>query len=300
MFKSLTVFRIGQAWESPGADAWAEALSRFEFRACGLTERRSAGWVPPRCIEHASLVENVAGQYLMKLMVETRKLPASAVRSVVDERLDRIEAETGRRPRGKAKKELKEQVEHELLPRAFTRKAATLVWLDPQERFLIVGAASAGAVDDIVSEFSASLGERPPLAPISTKTSPAVAMSAWLAQREAPAGFTIDRDCELRQPDENKATVRYARHSLDDDDVAKHVRHGKVPVQLAMTWDGRVSFVLTDEMRIKRVKFIDLGVAADEVQARDTKEDSFDADAVLATGELSRMLTALLEALGGE
>ena len=34
---------------------------------------------------------------------------------------------------------------------------------------------------------------------------------------EGPGGFSIDRECELRSPLEEKALVRYQRHNLDSD-----------------------------------------------------------------------------------
>jgi recombination associated protein RdgC len=303
MFKSLTCLRVADAWEHPGVAALDESLSGHVFHPCGPTERLRAGWVPPRGVAHAPLAESIGGQVLMKLRVESRLLPASAVRQEVDLRLDAIEDETGRRPRGKRKKELKEQVEHELLPRAFTRQAETLVWLDPKARRLVIGTTTARLLDLVATALSEAFDGRLPMAPLHTALSPSVAMGRWLLDREAPAGFTVDQDCVLRAPDDSRATVRYARHPLDHAQVIEHVREGKLPLQLALTWGGRVSCLLTDEMRLKRLQFPDLeseaGQAGGGRRSAGGDED-FDANAALATGELTRLLDDLLEALGGE
>lgn len=299
MLKSFTLLRIQDGWKSPGAAALADTLSRGEFVPCGPSQPRSAGWVPPRGVAHAPLVEAVGGQYLMKLMMESRQLPSSVVKAQLEERLDVAEAQTGRRPRGKLKKEMKEQVEHELLPRAFTRKAGTLVWLDPKARLLVLGTTTAKVLDTVLAELGAAFEDKLPLMPLDTELSPAVAMTNWLMEQEPPAGFSLDRDCELRQPDEERATVRYARHALDAQWVADHLQQGKQPVQLGLTWASRVSFVLTDELKVKRIKFLDVDEAGSP-SAGGKPEDSFDGDAALMTGELSQMLVALLGALGGE
>jgi glucose/arabinose dehydrogenase len=88
--------------------------------------------------------------------------------------------------------------------------------------------------------------------------SAAAAMSHWLSSREAPVGFTIDRDCELKTPDDLKSTVRYARHTLEIDEVPQHIASGKVPTQLALTWHDRVSFMLTETGQVKKLKLLDV------------------------------------------
>ena len=120
-------------------------------------------------------------------------------------------------------------------------------------------------------------------------------MAHWLMTQEPPAGFTADRETELKSPDESKATVRYARHPLDIDQVREHIEHGKMPTKLAMTWDNRVSFVLTEGLQIKNIALLDA------VMDGNSKDDGgFDTDVAIATGELSRLIPDLIEALGGE
>ena len=300
MRKAFTTYRILESWQAPSFETLSEAMSRAVFRPCGPTERRTSGWVPPRGVEHGPLLETVAGQWLMTLMSESRQLPAAAVRAELDVRLDAVEAQIGRRPRGKAKREIKEQVEHELLPRAFTRKSAVTVWIDPRSRMLVLGTPSVKVADLVVAELLTVFGDHLPLAPIDTAQSPAGAMAAWLASRQAPAGFSIDLECELRQADDSRATVKYTRHTLDTDEVALHLQQGKMPAYLAMTWADRVSFVLTDDLKIKRVKFLDVESAPGTGMASDGQDDAFDANAALATGELSQLMGDLLDALGGE
>ena len=109
-------------------------------------------------------------------------------------------------------------------------------------------------------------------------------------------GFSVDRECELKSPDETKSAVRYARHALDIDEVRQHIANGKVPTQLALTWQGRVSLLLTEAMQVKKIAFLE-GVFEG---GKPAKEEAFDADAAIATGELGKLIPDLIEALGGE
>jgi recombination associated protein RdgC len=120
-------------------------------------------------------------------------------------------------------------------------------------------------------------------------------MTQWLKEQEGPEGFSIDRECELKATDESKAVVRYGRHPLDIAEVQAHIEAGKLPTNLAMTWDNRVSFVLRENLQIKKVAFLDT-----VFDGQESADSGFDADAAIATGELSRLIPALIAALGGE
>ena len=83
---------------------------------------------------------------------------------------------------------------------------------------------------------------------INTKLSPAAAMATWLSEQEAPSPFMINQDCSLKDTGHSKASVRYAKHPLDIEEVRGHIVGGKQPTQLSLTWRSRVSFALTEAM----------------------------------------------------
>jgi recombination associated protein RdgC len=295
MFKNALLYRI-DLWEPPTQDDIAQRLERGRFAECGPTQPEAAGWIEPRGEKQGALLESVAGQLILQLCNESKPVPAGVVRRQLDVRLDRIEAETGRRPKGKAKRELKEQIVHDLLPRAFPKRSSTLVWLDLSARLVLIGASSIKKADAVVTRLVELFGGLR-LSPLQTALSPATAMSAWLSDKEAPPGFSIDRECELKQPDSEKAAVRYARHTLDIDEVGAHIKLGKLPTQLAMTWNSRVSFVLTDALALKKIMLLD--VVLENAGPAGGADDGFDADVAITTGELSLLLPDLVNALGG-
>lgn len=294
MFKNVIMYRIAPGWSLTAEEVEAR-LQDNRFVECGASQEKSLGWVEPRGEAGGALVESVGGHWLLKLLTEQRVVPASAVKQRVDEIVAHIEQTTGRKPGKKEQKELKEQALHELLPRAFTRQSATRVWIAPQQRLLVVDAGSQGKADEVttllVKEF-----EGLALSLIQTAVSPAAAMTDWLGTGEAPDGFSIDRECELKTMDEMKSVVRYARHLLDTDEVRQHILvGGKVPTRLAMTWQDRVSFTLTDTLQLKKLAFQDV-----VFEDKSPDDDGFDADAAIATGELIALLPDLLAILGGE
>jgi recombination associated protein RdgC len=258
------------------------------------------GWALPRV--HAGnadeLVFTQQKQQLIALCVEQKLLPTSIVRQYAADKLVDIEAAQGYKPGRKQIKEVMEQMTLELLPRAFTKRSLTYIWIDPVNRWLVVDAASAQRADDAIEQIKRSLGDLP-LSLLKTQLAPATAMTQWLAEGEAPSGFVIDRDCELRAVAEERAAVRYVRHNLDSDDVRNHIVAGKAVTRMGLTWQDRISFVLTEQLQIKRLAFLD-SLKEDAERQAENADDLFAADFSLMSGNLAQLLADLTRALGGE
>ena len=294
MFKNAIVYRINQHPKTLGITERQEILQAHAFAPCGSTQEKSMGWVPPRGDAHGSLMENIGGQHILKLMTETKAVPAAVVKRKVEEWCAKIEKGHGRKPGKKEQRELKDEALQSLLPKAFPKQSATLVWIDPRDNRIVIDASSQAKADDAVTMLLKSF-EGLELQIINTVLAPAAGMAHWLVEKEAPNGFSIDRECELKANDESKAVVKYGRHPLDTEEVAQHILTGKMPTKLALTWDGRVSFVLTEGLQIKKIQLLD-GV----FEGGDKDEDRFDADVAIFTGEMARLLPALFAVLGGE
>jgi recombination associated protein RdgC len=291
MFKNLMIYRI---------DSWPisllgleSALYAAKFTTCGASQEKSVGWVPPRGHAHGALAEVVGGQWILKFRIETKVLPVSVVKRKVAEMVEKIDVTEGRKVGRNERKELTEEARQQLLPRAFTKVKDVQVWVEPWENLLCTDAGSAALAGEMMFLLHrASIV----VAPLSTQTSPAAAMAHWLATKEAPHGFTVDRECELKAPDESKSVVRYSRHALDTNEVVGYVEGGLQPTLVALTWRDRVSFVLTDGLQLKKIEFLDSVF----IDGQSDNEDKFDADVEIFTGEMRDLIVDLVDALGGE
>jgi len=296
LFKNLIVYRIAAGW-SAAVGQVEESLAKAAFVPCGPTQPLSLGWTAPRGSAHGPLVETVAGQWLMKLAIEQKVLPASVVKRRAEERALHIEQTTGRKPGKKQTKELRDEAMLDLLPLAFTKQAAVPVWVDVKHQLLMIDAGSVSKADQVVTLLVKSLDGLAPML-VHTAQAPAAVMAAWLLDGSAAPPFTVDRECELKSADEMKSVVRYARHPLDTDEVRQHITAGKLPTRLALTWRDRVSFVLTNALQLKKIALLD--VVMEGPGRGDKADDAFDANAAIATGELAPLIADLIDALGGE
>ena len=297
MFKNLIVYRIGPDW-SAMVEHMEEALATARFVECGATQQKSIGWIEPRGEKHGALVESIGGQRILKLQIETKAVPGSVVKRKAQEQIEHIEATTGRKPGKREIKDIREDALLALLPMAFTKQSSVWVWINLTERLLMTDAGSQAKADEVITALVSALPGLP-LTLLQTTVSPQVAMTQWLTAEspgEWPVRLSVERECELKSNDEEESVVKFTRHNLLNDEIRHHVAQGKLPVKLALSWDGRVAFVLTEALQLKKVSFLE-GVF-DGTSAG--KEDGFDADVAIATGELSKLIPDLIDALGGE
>ena len=294
-FKNLSLFRLAEPF-TLNAEALSKRLEGQAFHTCSDLETKVYGWVPP--VKNGMLAHSVSGQLLIALKMEEKILPGKVVNRFLSERITKIEEEQGRKVGRKEKKELKELVIQELRPRAFSVDRLTFAWIDPVNGWVAIDSSSSSRAEEVLELLRKSVTDPVPKIKLpATCLSAVSAMNGWIAS-EAPSGFSIDQDLELCSPEKSK--VRYTKHSLEDEEVRNHLAKGKVATKLALTWNDKVSFILTDALQVKRLVFLDILKDQSTATHSESQEEQFDADFALMCGELSQLIRDLIAALGGE
>lgn len=294
-FKNIFIYRLPTDFKIT-ATTLQEKLSLKPLVPCSGLDKQSLGWVS--CRGDDRLVHVANKHMLFALGVEQKLLPATIINRFARERVSDLEEQQGYKLGRKAVKDIKQAVTDELLPRAFALFRTTYAWLDLANGRLIIEAASSAKADELLEQLGKTV-DNFTVQLLQTELSPVAAMTDWLVAENAPAGFTIDRELELRSSDENKATVRYANHVLEGKDIIAHIEGGKRVTRLGMTWHDRISFVLNEHLQIKRLDFLEI-IKEESSKVADNDDEMFELDFTLMTGELAQMLTDLIEALGCE
>lgn len=238
-------------------------------------------------------MEVVNGQYLLRLLVEDKTVPAAVIKRRLLEMCDKIEKNSGRRPGRQYQRELKEQITQELLPQAFPRQRGFNVWIEPGNRWILVDATSPAAAGMVLTALVKAF-EGLAVSDMQTRTAPAVAMAQWLLDG-APSPWSVGMSCDLRSDDGMGSLVRHARMNVQTSDIREHLDNGMRPSQLELNWGQRVDFVLTHDLKLKGIDFMDIVFEG----GTDDLTDVFDADAAIATGELRELLQDLVQVLDG-
>ncbi|AZV93555.1 recombination-associated protein RdgC [Bordetella sp. J329] len=294
-FKNLKLYRLSANFDMSTA-ALNEALAKLAFIPGNASQPHTIGWATVR--DGGDYAHAVGDHLLLRLTAEQKLLPSKVVVQAAKERAVAFEAQQGYKPGRKQMKELKERIYDELLPRAFAVRRDTFVWIDRAGRWLGIDASSSARADEVLGLLAKSLSPFP-VEPLYVEQSPGAAMTSWLAEDEAPAGFTIDQDTRLESAGDGRAKVSYQQLAPEPEELRRHIAQGKQCSRLALTWQDRVSFVLTDGMDIRRIRPMD--VLAENAEGSLLNDDErFDSDLSLCGGEMSRMVADLIAALGGE
>jgi recombination associated protein RdgC len=299
LFRNIRIFRFTRPIEIT-AELLEEKLQADAFKPCGPQEQNRRGWCTPLGKHGEQLVHAANGDLLICLQHQEKLLPGPVVTEFVEERVEQIETEQGRKVRRKERDELKEQVLLEMLPQAFPRNRKTYGYLSAKNGYLIVDAGSTKAAEDFASTLRKSLGSLPVRPPV-VEQNPAFTFTGWINETiDLPDVAVLGADCWMADPSEDGGKVIARGLDLKADEVRNHLEAGMQVTKVALTWDDNVSFCLDETLAITRVKFGDtLKDQLDDVDADDALA-KMDAAFCLMTLELERMIPALLKALGGE
>lgn len=228
---------------------------------------------------------------------EDKVLPSSVIREIVEDRITQIEHSEGRRVARFERQNIRDEVLHDLLPKALVRAALTYAYINPEQSWFIADSASVTKAEELTSLLRSSV-DGLSIQPVSVDSQPSTVMTSWL-QGDMPKDFSLEYECELRDPGDEGAIVRCKQQDLDSIEIRAHLDAGKQVVRLAVNWDKRLSCVIGEDLTVRRLRFSDLvrDEAAD-TQAEDAAS-RFDADFAIMALELGRFLPRMLKVFGG-
>ncbi|MCL7938877.1 recombination-associated protein RdgC [Halomonas sp. ATCH28] len=298
-FKHLHLYRLHDAPELDAASL-ENALGEQAFRPLGGSEARRLGWSAPAGRAGTQLLHELQGQRLMTALRQERILPASVVREEVEERSEAIETSEGRKLRRQEKLAIKEQVYEELLPRAFVRSQEVDLWWDSRRALIAVNASSRKRAEELLDLLRETLGSLK-VTPLASQTLPMRAMTTWLGDPGSrPADLVLGDQVELKAKGDD-GVLRARQVDLDSDEIQQLLESGRQASKLALSIEGRLSFVLHDDLAIKSLRFDDALI--DEASQADDGDDALvrlETDFILMTQALAENIERLIEWLGGE
>ncbi|CVD66463.1 Recombination-associated protein rdgC [Serratia marcescens] len=291
--KNALIYRLSRNVDLSGME---EKLATFAFTPCGSQDMAKTGWVAP--IGDA-LVHTANGQHLLVVQREEKILPREVIQTELNKKVAKLEAEQHRRLKKSEKDALKDEVLHSLVPRAFSKHHKTQIWINEGAGLIVVDAASAKRAEDTLALLRKSLGSLP-VVPLTMENPIELTVTEWVRSGQPPAGFILQDEAELKAVLEEGGIIRCKKQELVGDEIATNLQAGKLVTKLALSWQDRIDFVLSDDGALKKLKFNDALLEQNDDIDREDYAQRFDADFILLTGELATLITNLIAVLGGE
>ena len=291
-FRNLTLFRFPTSLDLSDLET---QLAECALKPVGPLELSSRGFVPPFGQHGDALSHGIHDALWLTVGGEDKLLPGAVVNDLLQKKLAAIEEKEGRKPGGRTRKRLKDELVTELLPRAFVRPVRSDALLDTTLGVIAIDTSSRKNAESVVSEIRRALGSFPAL-PVNAETAPRAILTGWIAGDALPDGLSLGDECELRDPSDSGAVVKIQRMELVGDEINKHLEAGKQVTRLALVLDDHVSFVLGEDLVVRKFKLLDGAVNQLESTDRDDIAAELDARFALMAGEFKRLFNVLEKA----
>ncbi|KAF1689457.1 recombination-associated protein RdgC [Pseudoxanthomonas koreensis] len=292
-FKNLSFFRFPTTHDFSQLDA---LLPEAALKPVGPLELSSAGFISPFGRGEEALSHRIGDAIWLTVGSENKILPGSVVNDLLAQKVAEIEDREGRKLGGKARKRLKDDLLHELLPRAFVKSSRTDALLDLEHGFLAVDSSSRKSAEAVASEIRRALGSFPAIPP-NAEVAPRSILTAWIAGEPLPDGLALGEECELKDAMDGGAVVKAQNQELVSDEIAKHLEAGKQVTKLALNLDDHLSFVLGEDLVVRKLKFLEGAVDQLESTEREDLRAELDARFALLAGEVRRLFLVLESSL---
>ena len=291
-FRNLTLFRFPTSLDLSDLET---QLAECALKPVGPLELSSRGFVPPFGQHGDALSHGIHDALWLTVGGEDKLLPGAVVNDLLQKKLAAIEEKEGRKPGGRTRKRLKDELVTELLPRAFVRPVRSDALLDTTLGVIAIDTSSRKNAESVVSEIRRALGSFPAI-PVNADTAPRAILTGWIAGDALPDGLSLGDECELRDPSDSGAVVKIQRMELVGDEINKHLEAGKQVTRLALVLDDHVSFVLGEDLVVRKFKLLDGAVDQLESTDRDDIAAELDARFALMAGEFKRLFNVLEKA----
>ncbi|MBR7888944.1 recombination-associated protein RdgC [Marinomonas sp. A79] len=253
-FKNAQIFQLKDI-ESLDTNELINKIPEFPLKECGSQEEFSFGWLPLiRNSEQWSLASDHC--LLFRAGKEEKVLPSSVIREELENKVAEIELIEGRKVGRKEKSDIKDELVFTLRPKAFSKRSDIWAYLDLKANILVLNSTNASMTELLFKQLQVTLGSFA-MAPLQAQVSPSSLMTQWLTKNEVPASLETGAECEIQDASEDKATIRFKSLEPLSEDVTRHLEEGMAVKNLALRWTDKLSFVLHDDLTLRKIKVDD-------------------------------------------
>lgn len=264
MFKNITFYQY------TGDTPTHEQLMQKPLRDPSIGEVESFGFIS-------------ADERSFTFGINTKVVPPKALKKKVAQLASQEAIRTGKKINKYRIQEIKEAAFAQMLETAFVNPTEVRGYFDADRSFLVVDTASVKVCEKIIDCIRVSMGsfDAEPVGTVESVQN--VLAMALIGKNELDSSLEITDNVALYNLSTPGQRVCVSYHPMDDD-VLQHVRNGMGVQSISMTLNG-MTFVLSNNLQVKSIKFSDICFGEDE---RDV-----DGDWLIMKASFARLFEAL-------
>lgn len=275
----------------PSAETMREHLATETFAEPLGTQLSTSGFVP---MEQGTFVTEFPGGYAFRFRFAQKVIPASVIKQAVADECAKVEADTGRKPGKKEKREIKEHVITTLSAQAFVRNTDVIAYFRTATNHLLVPTLSKTIGDKLMTQLVIAVETvKTETIHVSNVTQGLTArLKKWLDDEDCPFGDfypvnEVDLEQENRSVRVKMVALQSARAAMESS-----LAQGFAVNAIGLSLNGD-EFKLTHDFKLRSIVLAeDVDMDAEE---NADKEATFRADAAIEVDRIGLIVDALVE-----
>lgn len=269
------------------------ALKSALFSPCGNLDTTKMGWVSPYDDNNLNdFIIDMQGHLLLRIKKETKILPAPVIKQALNEKIDKQEKALSRKLSKNEKATLKDEVMIDLMPRAFSKYNYYWLWIDIENKRIIIDCSSFKLAEDILAILRKELGALA-LTPLSIEKPLEKIMTTWVREKLSFPPFILGDEAELKDPLEGNGIISCKNQDITSDEMLVHLDSGKWVTKLKIIDERGINFIINPDLTLKRIKFDSVILDENEDIGSDEFDKRLEADFYIMANTLSNSINDL-------
>ena len=293
-FNNIVIYQLTTPFEKSPEEIQL-ALEEHRLKPCPPHARQSKGWASP--FNEEEKLHSVFGCHILVAAKEVRLLPSSIINAILEEKANAFELNQKRPMRRAESLQLKEEIEFELLPKAFTVQKKDWLYIDTARQWIVINGSNQNKAAEVITQLTKALGSLAAV-PLSIDVNLSEVFSNWLRDPlSIPEGLSLQQNCVLINGKNDKSQYNCKDIEQNTDEIITLLEQGYTVSSLELAWLDRIQFTLTDTFMLKRLKCIYyLDDAFKDNDKLEEEQERFDANFSLLAGEIRSLLIFLMSA----
>ena len=254
----------------------APHLEEHHLKACPPHVRASFGW---KTVKDNAYSLSIHGYSICFFGKEERMLPVSVIGNTVEEKIRTLTESRGYPLKRHERQQIKQDVEFDLLPKAFCIQKKWAVIFDAKRSRMYIQATSNQQIEMICALIHKSVPHSVDIQPIDARDDINVVWQRWLAHPEQmPHHLRLADRIQWIDSENTQKQIKCQGYDWEEDFADTWLNQGYIPQELSFIWRDLIQFNLNEKLSFKRV------TALPELQ------EQIDANDIEAEDELTNLL----------